>query len=34
MQYKIGKYSAKCDGRGKLAVKHIGHGNDFIAQKY
>ena len=34
LQYKNKKSSVEYDGRGKLAVKHIGHGNSFIAQKY
>ena len=33
MQYKIDDL-LRYDGRGKLAVKHIGLGNGFIAQKY
>ena len=33
LQYKIDDL-LRYDGRGKLAVKHIGLGNGFIAQKY
>ena len=33
LQYKI-EDLLRYDGRGKLAVKHIGLGNSFIAQKY
>ena len=33
LQYKIDDL-LRYNGRGKLAVKHIGLGNGFIAQKY